>query len=249
MHICILILCLLFSSLAFAHDEDVQVPLTDEDVMIRSDEPEAPIGGIPYEEARAIFFSYKPTLESIPGVEAVALGDEGFVVYADEFAELPLSLGGLSVTRMPPMGPAVNGRPATEVRQIFDRNRARLERIEQVQGVGLGPEGILVYAGKPELLPASVEGIPVVAREPMGVAVNGKSVMEVEAIFARAQAYFGNVPGVLAVRLGPGGLDEDGKPDGRAGLYVYTTQPNFIPPEFEGVPIYTVVFTPPETVA
>jgi hypothetical protein len=74
---------LVFPSLTFAHDEEDAVPLTDEDVMIRSDEPEALIGGIPYEEARTIFFQHKPTLERLPGVEAVALGDDGFVVYAE----------------------------------------------------------------------------------------------------------------------------------------------------------------------
>ncbi|MEW6296903.1 MAG: hypothetical protein AB1671_04080 [Thermodesulfobacteriota bacterium] len=234
---------LLVPTLLFGHDEDPAAPLTDEDVMIRSDEPEKPIGGIPYEDARAIFFAHKPALERTPGVEAVALGDESFVVYADEHAQLPLALGGLTVRRVPPMDPPVNGRPATEVRRIFERHRASFESLPRVQGIGLGPEGILVYTDRPEQLPPTVEGVPVVAREPMGMPINGIPVMEVEEIYARAQVELMKIEGVYAVRMGYGGITKDG-PDDRAGVYVWTSIRGVAPAEFEGVPIFEVYLEP-----
>jgi hypothetical protein len=208
---------------------------------------EAPIAGIPYEQAVEIFARQRIVLTQIEGVQDVGLGDEGIYVYAEEGADVPLAVEGLPVRRLPLMGFPVAGRPYLEAQAIFRRHRAALERLPRVQGAGLDEEGIFVYTDRPEQLPLSLEGLPVRAREPMGVAVNGIPVLDVEAIFVRAQEYFGTVPGVLAVRLGPGGIETKGNPDGKAGIYIYTTRPNFIPGEFEGVPIYPVVFPPPET--
>jgi hypothetical protein len=149
----------------------------------------------------------------------------------------------MSVNRVPPMDPPVSGRPATEVRQIFDRHQASLASLSRVQGVALGPEGIIVYTDRPEQLPLTVEGIPVVARPPMGMPINGIPVLDVEDIYARAQVELMKIEGVHAMRMGYGGITKDGM-DGDAGIYVWTSIKGLVPEEFEGVPVYEVFVKP-----
>lgn len=63
------------------------------------------------------------------------------------------------------------------------------------------------------------------------MAVNGIPVIEVEAIFHRfARTCHATIPGCEEVRLGPD------------GIHVYTTQPEFVPGEVEGVPVKAAAF-------
>jgi hypothetical protein len=137
------------------------------------------IAGIPYEEVLAIVKRHRGELQKIPGVTAVSFGEEGMIVYIRDpevQKHLPSAIEGLPVK--------------AEVLPTLPP-----------------PAGVIVLRpnGVREQADACPKGLPVRAREPMGVAIDGIPVLDVEAIFVRAQEYFGTVPGVLAVRLGPGG--------------------------------------------
>lgn len=128
-----------------------------------------PVAGLPYEEAVAILQNRRSELQAIPGVQDAGLGEDGIYIYAEEWASLPLALDGLPVKRLPLMGFPVAGRSYIEAEAVFFRHKAALEQLPRVQGVGLSPDGIAVYTDRPEQLPPALEGIPVVAVEPMGV--------------------------------------------------------------------------------
>jgi hypothetical protein len=195
---------------------------------------EAPIAGMPYEEAVEIFERQRVVLKQIAGVQDAGLGDDGIYVYAEESADVPLALEGMPVKRLPLMGFPVAGRPYLEAEAIFFRHRAELERLPRVQEAGFDAEGIFVYTDWPEQLPISIEGLPVRAREPMGVSINGIPVLDVEAIFQKAVAELGHLG---AVRLG---LD---------AIHVWTVSSQDleqIPTEFEGIPVTATVYGVPE---
>lgn len=195
---------------------------------------EAPIAGIPYEEAVAIFARQRVLLKQIEGVQDAGLGAEGIYVYAEESADLPLALEGLPVKRLPIMGFPVAGRPYLEAEAIFFRHRAALERLPRVQEAGVDAEGIFVYTDWPEQLPISLEGFPVRARDPMGEPINGIPVLDVEAIFQQAVAELGHLG---AVRLGPDAIH----------VWTVSSQDSEqIPTDFEGIPVTATVYGGPE---
>lgn len=232
------VLCclVLFPCAVLGHgdEEDVQEETVVAPTLTSSTTP--PIAGVPYEKAVAVLQNRLGELKQIPGVQDAGLGEDGIYVYAEEWASLPLALDGLPVKRLPLMGVPVAGRSYIEAEAVLTRHRAALERLPRVQGVALSKDGIAVYTDSPEQLPPALEGIPVVAIEPMGVPINGIPVMDVEDIFKRYdQTCRAAVPGCKMVRLGPD------------GMHVYTIgSPAHVPSEVEGVPVKAVVFTPPE---
>jgi hypothetical protein len=232
-------LLLVTVSLGRAHEgEELAAEATQEEAMVSVPMQMAPVAGVSYEEAVTILENRRGELQQIPGVQDAGLGEDGIYVYAEEWASLPLTLDGLPVKRLPLIGVPVAGRSYIEAEAIFSRHRTELERLPRVQGVALSEKGIAVYSDRPEQLPVSIEGIPVVAVEPMGVPVNGISVIDVEDIFKRyEQTYLTTVPGCKSVGLGPD------------GIHVYTTQPELVPKEVEGVPVKVVAVTPPEEAA
>lgn len=60
-----------------------------------------------------------------------------------------------------PMAPPIAGIPYKEAEEIYKRNVDRLMELPGVNRVGLGADGITVNTDHPELVPPSVEGLPV----------------------------------------------------------------------------------------
>lgn len=60
--------------------------------------------------------------------------------------------------------PPVAGIPYNEASQIVARHQEELMRLPGVQGISLGPEGILIDTEFPTAVPATIEGLPVQAR-------------------------------------------------------------------------------------
>lgn len=63
--------------------------------------------------------------------------------------------------------PPINEIPYEEVGEIFAANQDALMAIDGVSGVGLSTIGIIVYTFKPELVPETVEGVPIILLEPV----------------------------------------------------------------------------------
>jgi hypothetical protein len=195
---------------------------------------EAPIAGMPYEEAVAIYQRQRLVLKQIEGVQDAGLGDDGIYVYAEESADVPLAVDGLPVKRLPLMGFPVAGRPYLDAAAIFFRHRVELERLPRVQEAGFDAEGIFVYTDQPEQLPISIEGLPVRARDPMGEPIGDFPVMDVHEIYQRAIPALSHLG---SVRLG------------REAIHILirsATEAELIPKEFEGIPVTAIVYGGPE---
>jgi hypothetical protein len=63
--------------------------------------------------------------------------------------------------------PPVAGIPYDEASRIVARHQEELMRLPGVQGISLGPEGILIHTEVPTALPATIEGLPVKALPPL----------------------------------------------------------------------------------
>jgi hypothetical protein len=113
--------------------------------------------------------------------------------------------------------------------EIMERNRARLMQIRGVQGIGVGGDGIVVYADYPEVLPSTIEGIPVIAAEPMGNPVGELPHTEALKIYEARRAELLALPGAYNIGLG----DE--------AIYLYTTHPEVVPDAVDSLPVKPIV--------
>jgi hypothetical protein len=223
-----LILCLV--SQAFAHDEPTVSDTTDLrlDMVAPPDRTSTthPIAGRPYEEAIDVLERHRAAIKQLPGVQEVGLSPDGIAVYTDNPTALPSHLDGFPVIVFGVMGDAVNGIPHTQVVKAMERVREELTRIECVQQVVLQRgEGIAVLTDCPERIPLTTsEGIPLILVPPMGIAWDGFTVTQTDAIFYRAKGELEKIIGVAHVGLSPD------------GIHVFTLVKDVpLPKEFEGV--------------
>ena len=130
-----------------------------------------------------------PTIEGLPSViEGLPVQAESFVVLPPpdgvlvlqengEWEEAPtcpsglqeferfgwrFCLGGGNFTIPNLMEPHIAGIPFTEAQAILDRHQEELFTLPGVYSVGLGAEGISVRTAIPEIVPAQVEGLPII---------------------------------------------------------------------------------------
>jgi hypothetical protein len=190
---------------------------------------EPAIAGKSPTEVTAILNRNRAALKRLPGVSEVGLADEGIAVQTDDPTALPSHVEGIPVIAFPTMGEPINGVPYTQVIEILERNRARLMQIRGVQGIGVGGDGIVVYADYPEVLPATLEGIPVLAAEPMGNPVGELPHTEALKIYEARRAELLALPGAYNIGLG----DE--------AIYLYTTNPEVVPDAVDGLPVKPIV--------
>ena len=101
-----------------------------------------------------------------PGhMECFALAEscpEGFEETIDSDWRFCLNPG-LSSTIPNLMTPPVAGIPYVQAEAIRERHSVELGQLPGVTGVGLGAEGIIVLTDHPEVVPSSIEGLPVMA--------------------------------------------------------------------------------------
>jgi hypothetical protein len=89
-------------------------------------------------------------------------------------------LSGGEIASPGPKLPPVAGVPYAEAGLIVERHREELMRLPGVQGVVLGPEGILVYTDYPAALPVEIEGLPIKPLPPVQSSLESPSSGEPE---------------------------------------------------------------------
>lgn len=129
--------------------------------------------------------------------------------------------------------PDLMGLPYDEAIELVTRRTAALRHLPGFEAVSVGVDAIYVYTDRADLLPATLEGIPVKPLPPMRPRLQGRPHAEVDAILVRAQRDLEDLPGVQEM-----GLDAE-------GIYVYTDQPELIPEKIEGLPVKTLPFMGP----
>ena len=132
-----------------------------------------PIAGLSYDTAEAIFKRNKGQLTRLPGAQGAGLGPEGIVVFTENPDALPPQVEGIPVSAGRPLYPRIAGRPFKEVQAILEQNRAALQTLPGVEAAVLGLEGIRVHTANPDVLPLSVDGVPVFAAPSFGQPIKG----------------------------------------------------------------------------
>lgn len=70
---------------------------------------------------------------------------------------------------IPPLAaPPIAGILYQTALDIIQRHYSELGAIPGVESVGLGVEGIVVYTDSPQLVPKTIEGLPIIVRPPLG---------------------------------------------------------------------------------
>ena len=195
-------------------------------IVVRTAPVDEPVAGVPYLKAKQILERHRQTLKSLPGAVEVGMHRGGIVVYTDNLSVVPSEVEGIPIVAWSTKGPAVAGVSYLQVVAILERNWEQLMRIRGVQEVGHSHEGgIRVNTDYPELLPATVEGVPVRAIPCMGIVIGAVPCPEVSKIYLRHKEAFLRLPGARGVALF------------NDGIYVATEYPELLPPEVEGIPV------------
>ena len=75
---------------------------------------------------------------------------------------------GVSTVPTDIMEPPIAGIPHEECLQILERHREFLEQLPGMESVGMGAGGISVYTSNPDVVPAEVEGLPIITKPALG---------------------------------------------------------------------------------
>lgn len=187
-----------------------------------------PIKGIPREEAWRILERHQAELMRMADIEGMTLALNGISILTDDPSGLPTEVEGIPIEVHPPQRPAtIAGRPYKEAEAILERHRERLSRLPDVDQVSLGLEGILIATDDPSVLPAEVEGLPIIAGPPVThiPSSGGIPYKQAKAILDRHSDYLRGLPQVENVMLG------------MEGILVFTDNRGVLPKDVEGLPV------------